>query len=231
MALKGIGLTIFIFVGAIVMTYASVQIVTIDSQWHLGQRMTQAASLESLRYYYYAEDGINGTEFIIPEDFTIYDLLFFTLGTNLVEVEHALIGQSPSSYILWFIGFFFMFLILGGILGYLISETDINPLALLGFIAFVVAGAVISTYIAIYIVTIDAQWHLRSVGIQAFLLDAPLKEQNLFFYFITLQVIGNWQFFEHSIGQSASSYVIWFIVFIIIFPIVGSVLVWIMKRR
>ncbi|MFX0138106.1 MAG: hypothetical protein ACFFDN_30970 [Candidatus Hodarchaeota archaeon] len=230
-ALKGIGLTIFIFVGAITMTFFSVQIVMMDSQWHFGQRLTQAAVIDSLRMYYYSEEGLNGTTFIIPENFTKEEISFLTLAANMDEVEHAIIGQSPSSYLLWFVGFFFMFLIIGGILGYMISETDINPLALIGFIGFVVAGAVISTFIAIYIITIDAQWHLRSEGLIAVLLNTTLPDENLLFYYLTFQVIGSWTHFEHSVGQSASSYVIWFIIFIIIYPIVGVVLIWILKRR
>ncbi len=228
--LRGIGITLFVFIGALTMTLATVQIITMDSQWHFGQRVTQAAAIESCRLTYY--DGLGETDpFIIPRDLTFNKTIFITLIGNMREVEHAIYGQSPSSYFLWFLGFFFMFLILGGIMGYLIGETDISPLLLVGFIAFTVVGAVVSTFIAVFIITIDAQWHLRSLSTQMFLLDTFLPNQNIFLIFTTFNVLGNWAFFEHSVGQSASSYVDWFILFIIIFPIATAVLIWILKRR
>ncbi|MFX1453153.1 MAG: hypothetical protein ACFFCM_20130 [Promethearchaeota archaeon] len=228
MALKGIGLTIFIFVGAITMTFLSVQIIMMDSNWHLGQRAVQAASIESLRLYHY--DFQNSTDpFMIPEDLTLNVSIFLTIGGNLKELEHALIGLSPSSYLLWFMAYFFLFLILGGIIGYLLGETDINPLLLVGFMSFVLVGAVVTTFIAVYIIVIDAQFHLRSLGTQMFLLETVMPD--IFSNFLAYNVLINWQFFEHTSGQSASSYVDWFILFIIIYPIAAAVLIWILKRR
>jgi hypothetical protein len=228
MALKGIGLTIFIFVGAITMTFASVQIIMMDSNWHLGQRVTQAASIESLRLFHYVEQ--NSTDpFLIPEALTTNVSIVFTLIGNLREVEHALIGLSPSSYLLWFMGYFFLFLIVAGFLGYLTSETDIDPKLLAGFLCFVVAGAVITSFMAIFIVVIDAQFHLKSLGTQMILLETAMPD--IFSNFLAFNVLVNWQFFEHTSGQSASSYVDWFIIFIIIYPVATALLIWILKRR
>ena len=76
--LKGIGIAIFVFIGAITLTFVSVQILTMDSQWHLGQRVTQTAAIESCRAIYY--DELNHTDpFIIPRSFTINVSVFINL--------------------------------------------------------------------------------------------------------------------------------------------------------
>ncbi|MHA1377594.1 MAG: hypothetical protein ACTSRG_04325 [Candidatus Helarchaeota archaeon] len=218
MGLKGIATTLFVFIGAILMTYISVWIIMLDSQWHFGQRMAQAASITSLGYLstFWGNLGL---------DFPTAAVL--TLGMNMTEVEHSLFGLSPSSYFLWFMLWFFVFLIVGGILGALFEKTDMDPLRTIGFGAFIIGGSLVSMYIAIYIVVIDAQWHLRSQGAIDLLIG--MFQPDLFYDLLGFLILGNWEFFEHSVGQSASSYVFWFIGFIVVYIIVSGVLVWISK--
>ncbi len=223
LGLKGVSIAIFTFVGAIVMTFVSIWILTLDSSWHLGQRLTQAASYVSIADVSSMWPPLN-----------LFQAVAITLGVNMLEVEHALFGQSPSSYFLWFIGYLFMFMIIGGLIGLITDKTDLDPLKVLGFGAFIVGGAIASTYIAIFVVVIDAQWHLRSVGTVYALIGQALTDAGQPFVFadlLGLVVVGNWEFFEHSVGQSASSYVLWFILFIVIYPIITGILVWIARRR
>ncbi|MHA1383311.1 MAG: hypothetical protein ACTSR3_06100 [Candidatus Helarchaeota archaeon] len=221
MGLKGIAIGIFVFVGAIVMTFLSVYVIMIDARWHLGQMFQQAATIESIRL-------IDPT-FASFFTFTIQQTLFILIGAYYPEIEHGLFGQSPSSYVLWFVGFIFMFLIIGGAIGLITDKTDLDPIKTAGFGAFVVGGALITTYLAVYLVTADAQWHLGNMMFQSLLLNT--LQPGILWQLIGLIAIFNWSFFEHAVGQSASSYVYWFIGFIIVYVVVAAILLWFASRR
>ena len=228
LGMKGIILGIFIFVGAIVMTLVSVYIIMIDAQWHLGQVVQQAFTLESLNILY---DNNPSTR--IPWlDFPVTVLLIMTFIMYGPDVEHAIYGQSPSSYVLWFIGFIFLFLVLAGIYGLVTDRTDLDPLKTGGYLTFVIAGALITTYIAVFFVTADAQFHLRSEATQFFLVGnlSGNPSQDLM-QLLAAVALGNWGLFEHAVGQSASSYVLWFILFIVVYNVVAVILIWVAKRR
>ena len=227
LGMKGIILGIFVFVGAIVMTLVSVFIVMIDAQWHLGQVIQQAFTLQSLNEYYYSINAGN-----IPWlDFPLTSLLVLTIILYGPDVEHAIYGQSPSTYVLYFVLFIFLFLVVAGIYGLVTDRTDLDPLKTGGFFAFVIGGALITTFIAVFFVTADAQFHLRTHATQLFLFGSLSGDPSNLIQLLAATVLGDWGLFEHAVGQSASSYVLWFILFIVVYNVVAVILIWVAKRR
>lgn len=217
MSVKGISITLFIFIGAIITTYLSIWLIMLDSTWHLGQRVLQAATVYSLAPTF------------LPPTVTFTQVVFVTVGSNFLEVQHAIYGLSPVTIISYFLGYFFLYMIIGGVMGLIIGKIDIDISKFVILSGFVLGAAVFTTYVAVYLITIDAQWQLNSRSLLG-LIAYSINPQTLF-DLIGIIAMADWSFFEHAQGQSASSYVVWFIVFIIVYNIVAAVLIWINRGR
>jgi len=211
---------ISIFVSSIFLTYFSVWLVQIDALWHTGQMVQQ----------YIVFSFVDWSEFPFLAGINLRTWLIYLSTIYFPFFEHAFFGQSPSSYVLWFISYLSMLIAAFTLINWIRLKINDNEL-FWGLITFIFAGAIITTYITVYIVVIDAQWH---TSVMLFhmnflqMIDPSLPVNN---YFV-LTMFLNWRdFIEHCQGQSSSSYITYFVGYLVLYIVIAVIIGYIVKKQ
>jgi len=186
-----------------VLAIVNVWLIIIDAQWHINQMMQQGLLL--ITY-----DSSHGPGWMLFLVLDYWD-----------EFEHAILGQSMSSSMLWFLCYLGVTVILNNLVAYLDGKLNWERKVLFGCISFIIFASLITPYIIVYVMKNDTAFHLGSLMLQANAVQLVAPElQFIVHQYIIMLAIGRWDLFEHAQGQSASSYVIYFFISLVIYIII-----------
>lgn len=202
------------FLIAIALTIISVWLIQLDASWHVSQ-MLQESNLVTVL------DPVSSKTWIL-----------FLIMSYWNEFEHFILGQSMSSYMLWFIGFLALGIFLNNLIDYIDKKTMWERKVLALSLLFVIGSSIATAYIIVFIIKDDTSFHLGSIVLQ--LSIAQLLDPNFIAFiqrYLLVLVLSRWDLFEHSQGQSASSYVIYFLIALAIYIVIILIIGWYIRRK